>query len=135
MNTLQKLTIYVSSIVVLSFSLAGVATAAATPPPAPSPSKVAVCAGIGLTGGSTDCSTPAGQPDVAGTISQVINILSLLVGIAAVIMIMIGGFKYIISQGDSNNINSAKNTILYAVIGLVVALLAQVIVRFVINKL
>ena len=49
-------------------------------------------------------------------------------------MIMVGGLKYMTSQGDSANVASAKNTILYAVIGLVVVALAQVIVKFVLDR-
>lgn len=67
-------------------------------------------------------------------ISLVINIFSVVVGLAAVIMIIIGGLKYITSGGDSGNIQSAKNTILYAIIGLVVVALAQFIVRFVLSR-
>lgn len=67
-------------------------------------------------------------------ITQAINILSLVVGVTAVVMIIIGGFRYITSGGDSGNVTSAKNTILYAIIGLVVVALAQVIVRFVVLR-
>jgi hypothetical protein len=56
------------------------------------------------------------------------------VGFVAVIMIIIGGLKYVTYSGDSSNINSAKNTILYAVVGLVVVALAQIIVKFVLAK-
>jgi hypothetical protein len=49
-------------------------------------------------------------------------------------MIIVGGVKYITSQGESSNITAAKNTILYAVIGLVVVALAQIIVRFVLER-
>lgn len=70
-----------------------------------------------------------------GIVRKATSLVLILVGIASVIMIIIGGFKYVISSGDSNAINSAKNTILYAVIGLVVALLAQAILVFVIGKL
>ena len=90
-----------------------------------------VCEGVALTG--SGCNSTSG-PDVEDTIKLVINVLSLIVGVAAVIMIIIGGFKYIISSGDSGNINSAKNTILYAIIGLVVVILAQAIVKFVLSK-
>lgn len=93
-----------------------------------------VCRGVGLAGGTADCSEPEGGPSVDSTIKLVVSILSFIVGVAAVIMIIIGGFKYITSSGDSNNIQSAKNTILYAIVGLVVAVLAQVLVRFVINQ-
>jgi uncharacterized membrane protein YuzA (DUF378 family) len=63
-----------------------------------------------------------------------VNIFSLIVGIVAVIMIIVGGLKYITSGGDSNNVSSAKSTIIYAIIGLVVVALAQFIVQFVLNK-
>ena len=49
-------------------------------------------------------------------------------------MIIIGGLRYITSGGDSGNVTGAKNTILYAVVGLIVVALAQVIVRFVVNR-
>jgi len=85
-----------------------------------------ICRGIG------GCSNSETQ--VMDLVADVINILSLVIGIAGVIMVIVGGFKYVISQGDSNSINSAKNTILYALVGLVVAAMAQVIVRFVLNR-
>ncbi len=87
---------------------------------------------------------PAANCDAAGAdspgqtvdniIKLVINILSLIVGVVSVIMIIIGGLKYITSGGDSGNITGAKNTILYAIIGLVVVALAQVVVKFVLAK-
>jgi cytochrome bd-type quinol oxidase subunit 2 len=67
-------------------------------------------------------------------LEDVINIFSLVVGIVAVIMIIVGGLKYITSGGESGNITTAKNTILYAVVGLIIVALAQVIVRFVLTK-
>ena len=70
-----------------------------------------------------------------GVLTKVVQILIIVVGIASVIVIMVGGFKYVISNGDSNNINSAKNTILYALIGLGVSIMAQAIVIFVLNRL
>lgn len=65
-------------------------------------------------------------------VQQVINVLLFIIGAIAVIMIIIGGIKYVLSNGDSSQITSAKNTIMYAVIGLVVALLAYAIVNFVV---
>ena len=67
-------------------------------------------------------------------IRLVINVFSLIVGVVSVIMIIIGGLKYITSGGEGSNIQGAKNTILYAIIGLVVVALAQVIVQFVLEK-
>jgi magnesium-transporting ATPase (P-type) len=66
-------------------------------------------------------------------ITQVINIITVIVGVIAVIMIIFGGFRYITSGGDSSNVSSAKNTILYAIVGLIIVALAQVIVRFVLG--
>ena len=92
------------------------------------------CQAIGAaSGASGDCDDPAG-PDVDSTLELAINVFSLIVGIAAVIMIIVGGLKYIMSSGDSSNITSAKNTILYAIIGLVIVALAQVILKFVLQK-
>ena len=85
-------------------------------------------------GGTCTAPDPGGG-NVQDLISGVINIISLVIGIVAVIMIIVGGFKYITSSGDSGKVGSAKNTILYAIIGLVVVALAQVIVRFVLGKL
>jgi hypothetical protein len=67
-------------------------------------------------------------------ITTVINIFSLIVGVVSVIMIIIGGLRYITSGGDSGNVTNAKNTILYAIVGLVIVALAQVIVHFVLNR-
>ncbi len=99
---------------------------------APSASEAAVCDGVGASSGSSGCST--GGKSLDNVIKFVINLLSLIGGLAAVIMIIVGGLKYITSSGDPTNINSAKNTILYAIIGLVVIALAQIIVKFVLKK-
>ena len=90
-----------------------------------------ICTGVELTGGSC---TGGGGPSVESIIGTVINVISFIVGVIAVIMIIIGGLRYITSGGDSNNTKGAKDTILYAIIGLVVVAMAQVIVRFVIKK-
>ncbi len=91
-----------------------------------------------LQGGAVSTDPDAGDEDASERVNNiirlVINIFSLIVGVISVIMIIIGGLKYITSGGDSGNVSGAKNTILYAVIGLVVVALAQVIVRFVLEK-
>ena len=74
------------------------------------------------------------EENVNNLITQIINIFSVIVGIIAVIMIIWGGLKYITSGGDSGNVTGAKNTILYAIIGLIIVALAQFIVRFVLSK-
>lgn len=73
--------------------------------------------------------------DLNKVVAAVINILSVLVGIAAVIMIMVSGFRYVTSGGDSSKIASAKSTLIYAVIGLVIVAMAQIIVKYVLDRL
>lgn len=82
------------------------------------------------------CSTITGQSstDANTLVARVINVFSVVVGVVSVIMIIYGGFRYITSGGESGNISSAKNTILYAIIGLVIVALAQFIVKFVLAK-
>lgn len=82
--------------------------------------------------GSSTCGT--GEAELNSTVSRVIELFSVIVGIAAVIMIIVGGFLYVTSGGDSNKVAAAKHTIIYAIIGLVIAVVAQIIVRFVIGQ-
>lgn len=70
-----------------------------------------------------------------GVFKQVTNTILYIVGIVAVIMLIIGGIRYVISGGDSKKVTDAKNTILYAIIGLVIAFLAFAIVNFVVSAL
>lgn len=87
-----------------------------------------------LSGGSAGNCGDQATSTVNHLITVVINILSVIVGVIAVIMIIIGGFRYITSAGKQESVTSAKNTILYAIIGLVIVALAQIIVHFVLNK-
>lgn len=70
-----------------------------------------------------------------GVFKQVTNTILYIVGIVAVIMLIIGGIRYVTSGGDSKKVTDAKNTVLYAIIGLVIAFLAFAIVNFVISAL
>lgn len=86
-----------------------------------------------------DCAQAASQPDslfgVGGIFSTISNILIFLVGAIAVIMLIWGGLQYVISAGDSKRVENAKSTILYAIIGIVIAILAFAIVNFVTGQL
>ncbi len=73
--------------------------------------------------------------DLNTTMKKVINMLLYIVGLVSVISIIIGGILYTTSVGDQSKIQTAKNTIMYAVIGLVVAILAFAIVNFVISNI
>jgi hypothetical protein len=85
---------------------------------------------------STNCgSGTAAQNSFQDIVKRIVNIFSLVVGAVSVVMIIIGGFRYIISGGDSGNVSSAKNTIMYAIIGLVIVAFAQIIVNFVVARI
>ncbi|MBC7764475.1 hypothetical protein H7Y29_02045 [Microbacteriaceae bacterium] len=81
-----------------------------------------------LFGSETGCD---GQTPIFKTIT---NVLLFIIGAVSVIMLILGGIRYTVSQGDSSAITSAKNTILYAIIGIVVAILAYAAVNFVIGS-
>ena len=70
-----------------------------------------------------------------GLFKKVTNILLYIIGAVSVIMIVYGGVRYVISGGESGAVTNAKNTILYAVVGLIIALLAYAIINFVLNSL
>lgn len=90
----------------------------------------------GLDGGA-NCAKGEDQSDSlfgdGGVFTTIVNVLLFIIGAVSVIMIIFGGFRYVTSGGDSGGVTSAKNTILYAVVGLVVAVLAYAIVNFVLN--
>ncbi len=98
--------------------------------------KSNLCSGanLDLTQANKDCTTKASVNDFQDTLSRIINIISILVGVIAVVMIIFGGFKYITSGGKQESVTGAKNTILYGLIGLVIVALAQIIVKFVLNQ-
>ena len=70
-----------------------------------------------------------------GVFRQITNTILYFVGIIAVIMLIWGGIRYVVSGGDAKKVTDAKNTILYAIIGLVIAFLAYAIIQFVIDAL
>lgn len=93
-----------------------------------------VCDGVALTGGSSDCGAGSGESQVGSIIKTLIQILGIIAGIAAVIMIIVAGLKYITSGGEASNLSSAKNSLVYALIGMVIVALSQVIVHYVLGK-
>jgi hypothetical protein len=108
----------------------GIATLTVAPAYAASCTNAADCITDGVNkAGGTKKTTSLGD-----IIQTIVDVLLFVLGAVAVIMIVIGGIRYTISQGDSTAVTAAKNTILYAVIGLVVALLAYAIVHFVVAQ-
>ena len=98
---------------------------------AQSSSQAQVCQGVNVDGDAT-CDDGGAVSDLIGT---VITILSWVVGVIAVIMIVIGGLLFVTSAGEAEKAKKAKSTITYALIGIVVVALAQVMVRFVLKWL
>lgn len=91
--------------------------------------------GTGSTNGkSTSICGAASQDDAQDIIKNVINAILVVLGMAAVIMIIIGGIRYTTSNGDASSVKGAKDTILYAVVGLVIAILSYAIVNFVLGR-
>ncbi len=134
---MKRLSQYFVSSMVAVAAMVGVVSLA-VPAYATSPADQ-VQAGINAADAGKDekgCGTEAAprKCTLGDTVQTVINVLLFIIGAVAVIMIIIGGIKYTISNGDSSQITSAKNTILYAVIGLIVALLAYAIVNFVVTQ-
>jgi len=97
-------------------------------------SKNQACNGVALTSSGADCNVKSNGKTLSDILAQALDILSIVVGIVAVLMIIVGGLRFVLSGGDSNNTTSARNTVLYAVIGLVIVFLAQIIVKFVLRR-
>ncbi|HET9174241.1 MAG TPA: pilin [Candidatus Saccharimonadales bacterium] len=130
-----------STLMVGTTSLLGVATMVAVPAMAQAPAGANnitsnLCTGAGTAangpndGGCSNNTTFS----LSSIASSAVNILSWVVGVVAVIMIVVGGFRYITSGGSSDKIGSAKNTLIYAIIGLVIVVLAQFIVHYVVTS-
>lgn len=81
------------------------------------------------------CSLPkeGAKDSLMTNATKVINTILSVLGIVAVVVIIVGSIGFITSQGDSSKVTKAKNTVLYGIIGLVVALLAYAIVNFVLK--
>jgi hypothetical protein len=89
------------------------------------------CSAAGGTGGQL-CNNGADSAKADTVIKSISNILIYILGAVAVIMVIYGGFRFVTSGGDEKAVTSARNTILYAVIGIVVALLAFAVVNWVV---
>lgn len=87
----------------------------------------AACEGVKSISGDSDCKSGG----FTNFLQKIINLLLFLIGAIAVIVIIVAGIRYVVSGGDQGQITGAKNTILYAVVGLVVALMAFAIVNWV----
>lgn len=86
-----------------------------------------------------ECSLPKESPTTGDktlpqVIQTIVNVVLSVVGVIAVVMIILGGISFITSQGDAAKVTKARNTLLYGIVGLVIALLAFAIVNFVLSS-
>ena len=86
------------------------------------------------TQGATSASGSTTPKSAASILKNIVNILLYITGAVAVIMVVLGGFKYVTSNGDSAQLKSAKDTILYSVVGIILAIAGYAIVNFVIKN-
>lgn len=133
LQKISKMLVLVPAMV-MSFGLVATVSMA----PAMAASGCDVSSGIG---GAVNegCSKGSGQQTDLfgneGVFTTIINVMLFIVGILCIIMIIYGGIRYTTSNGDKGRVESAKNTILYAVVGLIIAILAFALVSWVVSSL
>lgn len=88
------------------------------------------CNGVQAAGGGA-----CGGGQLEKFLKDIVNILLFVIGTISVIMIIVGGLRYVLSGGDAGSIKAGKDTVLYAIIGLVVAIMAYAITNFIIGSL
>ncbi len=125
---INKITVAVAALAIVTSGLisgsAFAATSSSISCPADLPNRDLICA-----------SSTGGESKLINTVSNVLTAIYGIVGILAVVMIVVGGVKYMTSQGDPGKLQSAKNTIMYSIIGLVVVLAAFAITNFILSAL
>lgn len=137
---MKKIKLLIATIFALSLSLVPGFLVAGAAYAQTSDIQNSTCAGANLDAsqigdpGTCETSNASAATNVTDLVKLVINIFSWIIGVVAVFAIIFGGFKYITSGGESAGVTGAKNTILYAIIGLVIVALAQLIVRFVLGN-
>lgn len=120
---MKRIIVTLLAIVTLSVSAFGVV---ATPQLAYASARDQVCDGVG---GCDESPTR-----ITSTVRNIVNLLSAIIGVVSVVVIIVAGFKYVTSAGDSSDIASAKNTLIYAIVGLIIVAMSQAIVRFVLDR-
>lgn len=131
---LAKIKLLIAAIILtLNFGFAGLAVVHADS------LKGDACAGLNTldsssstTSSNTTCST-SGESSIKHLVGTVVNVLSIIIGVASVIVIIIAGLNFVTAGGDSNKIASARSTLIYALVGLVIAASAQFLVHFALN--
>lgn len=131
----------VLSFAAIMFAQSQAAYAQSTCPNNANRARCEACQGAGGTFSGGSC-TSTTDPNLFSTaenpnsvFNNVINVLTFIVGAISVLMLIIGGIRYVVSAGDQNAVAGAKNTILYAIVGIVIAFAARAIVLFVVDRI
>jgi len=125
MNKLKTIIASMLLIPVLGFGVALSVPAASV--------SAADCA-VTVSGGAQCAKSESQKSNIGVVIKTITNVLLFIIGAVAVIMVIIGGIRYTTSNGDSSQVTAAKNTILYGVVGVIIALLAYALVSFVVDS-
>ena len=130
-NLIKKIS---AAVLVVAISVTGVSTIVSSNASATQTKKPEYNLSTGMSAAKTN-----DQEDTlfgeGGVFTTIVDILLFLIGFLSVIMLIYGGIQYTLSSGDSGKVTNAKNTILYAVVGLIVAILSYAIVNFVLTSL
>ncbi len=95
-------------------------------------SEMTLSEGVGSSKGD---GVPGELTGTGGVFEVVVNVLLFIIGAVSVIMLIYGGIRYTTSGGNANSVTAAKNTIMYSIIGLVIAILAYAVVNFVVKQI
>ncbi len=96
--------------------------------------KGEACKGANLSNTDSTCDKKQASETLDKRIQFIVNLLTTVIGIIAVIMIIINGLRFITANGDANSITAARNGVIYSIVGLIIVALAQIIVRFVLAR-
>lgn len=94
------------------------------------------CSGTGSSN-SAACQAKGDDPLTGpnGIITRATRLVGYITGVAAIIIMIVGGFMYVTSDGDSSKISNAKNTVIYAFVGLIIVIAAQAIIVFILSRI
>lgn len=92
------------------------------------------CAGLAIDDGSFINCDEENNTKVDSLLKTLLNLLSIIAGFIAVLMIILAGIKFITSEGDASKVSSAKNSIIYAIVGVIIVVISQALILMVINR-
>jgi hypothetical protein len=137
-NKMSRIKLFIGICAIAIFGIGGAVPVLANADTLPQPKSAqqTVCQALDQTDNCTQAAnSPQSGLKIDDIIAAIVNIFTFVIGVVAVIMVMVAGYRYVTSGGDSSKVSGAKSTITYALIGIAVAALAQGIVRFVLKSI